>query len=62
LYRVTRVARQVIGEVGTNVEYAAFQEFGTSKMEPQPFLKPSLDANRTNSIKLVQDEIRKELT
>lgn len=27
--------------VGTNVEYAPFQELGTSKMQAQPFLVPA---------------------
>lgn len=28
--------------IGTNVEYATYQEFGTSKIKPQPFLKPAI--------------------
>ena len=31
--------------VGTNVEYAAYQEYGTSKMKPHPFLKPGIMNN-----------------
>lgn len=31
----------VVWIVGTNVEYAAFVEFGTSKMEAQPYLLPA---------------------
>lgn len=27
--------------IGTNVEYAPYQEFGTSRMAAQPFLKPA---------------------
>lgn len=34
------------GEVGTNVEYAAYVEYGTSKMESQPFLNPSFIKNK----------------
>ena len=60
-YRVTRESRQVLGVVGTNVEYAAFQEFGTSRMEPQPYMKPALDQNKENTVNLVRNEIRKEL-
>lgn len=36
-----------VGQIGTNVEHAPFQEFGTSKMSPQPFLLPSLNKNRS---------------
>lgn len=32
-------------EVGTNVKYAHYIEFGTSRMSPQPFLRPALLAN-----------------
>lgn len=28
-------------DVGTNVEYAAFVEYGTSKMRAQPYLRPA---------------------
>jgi len=28
--------------VGTSVEYAAFVEFGTSKMQAQPYLRPAV--------------------
>ena len=31
--------------VGTNVEYAAYQEYGTSKMKPHPYLKPGIMNN-----------------
>lgn len=33
-------------KVGTNVDYAIHQEFGTRKMAAQPFLRPALDENR----------------
>lgn len=29
--------------VGTPVEYGVYQEFGTRKMFPQPFLRPAID-------------------
>lgn len=31
--------------VGTNVEYAAYQEYGTSRMKAHPFLKPGIMNN-----------------
>ncbi len=45
-HRLETETGQIIGIVGTNVEYASFQEFGTSKMAAQPFLFPALEANR----------------
>ncbi len=32
--------------VGTAVDYAPFQEFGTARMAAQPFLRPALDLAR----------------
>lgn len=31
--------------VGTNVEYAAYQEYGTSRMRAHPYLKPGIMNN-----------------
>lgn len=31
--------------IGTNVEYAAYQEYGTSRMKAHPFLKPGIMNN-----------------
>ena len=33
------------GRVGSNVHYAPFVEFGTSRMRPQPYLYPALRMN-----------------
>jgi HK97 gp10 family phage protein len=33
-------------EVGTNVEYATYVEFGTSRMKPIPYLTPAYEANK----------------
>lgn len=35
---------EVVGIVGTSVEYAPFVEFGTRFMAAQPFLRPALQA------------------
>lgn len=34
--------------IGTNVEYAVYQEKGTSKQEAQPFLTPAVENNVAN--------------
>lgn len=39
-------ARGLLAIVGTNVVYAPFVEFGTSRMAAQPFLRPALGAAR----------------
>jgi len=45
--RVIRNAEgEVVGVIGSNVKYAPFIEFGTSKMGAQPFLRPAVEKNR----------------
>lgn len=45
-WRLGRDSRGLLGIVGTNVEYAPYQELGTRYMPAQPFLRPALDAAR----------------
>lgn len=33
-------------EVGTNTEYAAYVEYGTSRMNAQPYMTPAAERNR----------------
>ncbi len=35
-------------EIGSNLDYSSFLEFGTVEMEPRPWLSPAVDANRGN--------------
>ena len=50
--------------VGTNVEYAIYQEYGTSRQTGQPFLRPAVDIERTNATKdmalAIQAEMKEE--
>lgn len=48
--------------VTTSLEYAPHQEFGTSKMKAQPYLRPALNKNKSNAQKIVSSEIRKAIT
>ena len=50
-----------VGQVGTNVEYAPFQEFGTSKMAAQPFLMPALNKSRSSIREIIARRLRKAL-
>ena len=45
--------------VGTNVEYAPYVEYGTHKMDAQPYLRPALDNNEARIRELIFDVIRK---
>lgn len=36
----------LVARIGTDVEYAAFVELGTSRAPAQPYLRPALDAGR----------------
>lgn len=41
----------VAARIGTNVEYAAAQEFGTSRMRAQPYLRPAYDEQKAAALK-----------
>ena len=40
---ITTEVGNLEAEVGTNVAYALYVEFGTSKQKAQPFMRPALD-------------------
>ena len=46
------------GIVGTNIEYAPHQEYGTRYMAARPFMRPALDNNINNIMKIARDEMR----
>jgi HK97 gp10 family phage protein len=43
------------GVVGTNIEYAPFVEFGTSKMAAQPYMTPAAEGERRHYMKKMTD-------
>lgn len=48
-FEVIEGKKETKGIVGSNIDnppYPAWLEYGTSRMEPRPWLKPSLEANR----------------
>jgi len=49
------------GTVGTNVEYAPAQEFGTSKMGAQPYLYPALASNMDKIKQDIIDAVKTEI-
>ena len=48
-------------DIFTPVQYAAHIEYGTSNMAAQPFLRPALDNNKGNIVKLFSDVYKKYL-
>lgn len=43
--------------IGTNVEYAPYQEFGTSSMKASPFLRPAIEGNINKFKQILKDEL-----
>lgn len=60
-HRVIERKGYPVAQVGTNVEYAPFQELGTSKMAPQPFLMPALNQSRMGVNEVIARRLRKAL-
>lgn len=50
-----------VGQVGTAVEYAPFQEFGTSKMAAQPFLLPGLNSSKASVREVIARRLKQAL-
>ena len=40
--------------IGTNVEYAPYQELGTSKMKAQPFLRPAVERHQSEYVQIIK--------
>lgn len=47
--------------IGTDVEYAAYVEFGTSRQRPQPYLTPAFEQNKNKIEDMIAKEIEKRL-
>jgi HK97 gp10 family phage protein len=52
---VSSSASEAWSQVGTGVEYAEWLEFGTSRIEKRPFMRPAYDNNEAK----IKDTIRK---
>ena len=46
------------GTVGTNIEYAIYQEFGTYKMRAHPFLVPALKSKKEEVINTIKENLK----
>lgn len=45
--------------IGTNVEYAPYVELGTSRMKPQPFLRPAAADHEGTYKKIFESNLKK---
>lgn len=45
--------------IGTNVEYAPYVELGTSRMKPQPFLRPAAKDHENTYKKIFESNLKK---
>jgi len=56
---VERIEKDIVeGKVGTNVNYARYVEFGTSKQSAQPYLRPALRNNFKEIVAIIQEAVR----
>lgn len=55
------IGYEVSGEsavIGTNVEYARWMEFGSSRKNPNCFLRPALDENRGKVDRMISNAVK----
>lgn len=57
----SRMISSDVVEIGTNVYYARFLEYGTSRMRAKPYLNPALVVNRIKIKNLLMTAIRDAL-
>ena len=49
---------EMVEIVGTNVEYAPYVEYGTSKTKAKPFLKNTIQDNMSQYMAIVEDSMK----
>jgi HK97 gp10 family phage protein len=48
--------------IGTNVEYAVYHEFGTYKMAARPFLRPTIEEEKSEFRSIIKYHLKKGLS
>ena len=54
-HRVTKEGGEVVGVVGTNVEYGPTLEFGTSWHPPYPWLFPAVESRKDDILRALKE-------
>lgn len=54
---ITHYTDESAAYVGSNVEYAAFEEEGTSKRPPHPYLRPAAEDHMDEWRQILEDEL-----
>jgi len=57
VFEVSRTGSQIIGKLGSNVEYASYQEYGTRYQSGKPYLRPALEAKKDEAIRIIEKSI-----
>lgn len=58
---ITGTNTYVQADIGTDVEYAPYVEFGTIHQSAQPYLRPAFDEQKDNAIKEIGDALKAQL-
>lgn len=61
IMEIKRVGSEIIGKVGSNVEYASYQEYGTKYQSGKPYMRPALERNVEKVRKVFEEGIVKAL-
>lgn len=57
IMEVTRVGSEIIGRIGSKVEYAIYQEYGTKFQPGKPYLRPALAEKVGEALKRFEQKI-----
>ncbi len=54
IHQVTNDSNSITAEIGSNVTYSKYLEFGTTNHSPYPFLFPAVEVNRDKIIDILK--------
>lgn len=54
IHQVTTNNNEIVAEIGTNVRYGKYLEFGTVKMPPYPWLFPAVEQSKSAIVEILK--------